>query len=278
VQAFVQQGSSLYIGGSFSNAGGVPCNYIAKWDGTNFSALGAGTNAPVFALETNGTDLYAGGYFNMAGGAPANFVAMWDGTNWNPMGNGFDAWVLDLQWDGSQLWAGGTFTKSGVLDMVRVARWNGTDWQPVGSGLRNGLLWPVLFVYDIEQDGDDVFMGGSFSTAGVHPSYGIARWNVNLTDVEDEKIEIPTDFMLSQNYPNPFNPSTTIDFHIMEPGQVTLTIYNALGKEVAVAADDYYSAGSHSVYFNASDLPSGVYFYRIETGSFAETKKMTLLK
>jgi len=98
-----------------------------------------------------------------------------------------------------------------------------------------------------------------------------------VTDVENEEI-IPTEFSLHQNYPNPFNPSTTINFSIPSSEFVTIKVYDLLGNEVATLIDEYRPAGSYEVDFNAADLPSGVYLYRIQAGDFTEAKKMILLK
>ena len=86
------------------------------------------------------------------------------------------------------------------------------------------------------------------------------------------------DYYLSQNYPNPFNPSTTIQYSIPESGNVQLKIYNLLGEEVATLVNDFKNAGSYQVRFNASDLSSGIYYYRIESEKFIQVKKMVLIR
>lgn len=101
--------------------------------------------------------------------------------------------------------------------------------------------------------------------------------NPAITSV-DEPEEKPNEYKLSQNYPNPFNPTTTIEFSIVEPSEVELTVYNILGKEVSNLVDKNLSAGSHEVQFDASELPSGVYFYTLRTDDFMNTKKMILIK
>jgi TctA family transporter len=83
---------------------------------------------------------------------------------------------------------------------------------------------------------------------------------------------------LSQNYPNPFNPSTEIKFSLPEASNVKLTIYDAIGKQVAVLVNDYLATGSYRYTWNASNLASGIYFYRIEAKNFNMVKKMVLLK
>lgn len=90
--------------------------------------------------------------------------------------------------------------------------------------------------------------------------------------------ETPEVFSLSQNYPNPFNPTTKINFSIPKQGFVTLKVYDMLGKEVATLVNETKFAGNYSVDFNGSNLPSGTYFYRIETDDFSDVKKMILVK
>jgi hypothetical protein len=96
------------------------------------------------------------------------------------------------------------------------------------------------------------------------------------TSVEDE--DIPNEYVLHQNYPNPFNPSTTIKYAIRERSLVELRIYDILGSEVNVIVNEEQSAGNYEVDFSATSLPSGIYFYKLQAGSFVETKKMMLMK
>ena len=81
-----------------------------------------------------------------------------------------------------------------------------------------------------------------------------------------------------QNYPNPFNPTTTIEYALPASGYVTLEIYDVLGREVKTLVNDNESAGYHFVVFDASELPSGVYFYRISAGKYTSVKKLVLVK
>jgi len=86
------------------------------------------------------------------------------------------------------------------------------------------------------------------------------------------------DFALKQNYPNPFNPSTIVEYNIQEAGLVSLKVFDVLGKEVATLVNEEKAVGTHNVTFNAGNLPSGIYFYRINAGKFTSTKKMMLAK
>jgi len=94
----------------------------------------------------------------------------------------------------------------------------------------------------------------------------------------NEEIITPSEFVLYQNYPNPFNPLTTIRYEIPQTGFVTIRVYDILGREVAALVNEEKPAGSYEVIFNASQLSSGVYFYRIKTEEFVQTKKLILMK
>ncbi|MCX6162210.1 MAG: YCF48-related protein [Ignavibacteriae bacterium] len=89
---------------------------------------------------------------------------------------------------------------------------------------------------------------------------------------------LPNSFMLSQNYPNPFNPTTNISYSISSPGVVSIKIYNMLGKEINEIVNEFNAAGNYSIKFDGSDLPSGLYFYKMSVNNFTETRKMILIK
>lgn len=88
----------------------------------------------------------------------------------------------------------------------------------------------------------------------------------------------PKEITLSQNYPNPFNPSTNIQFSLPQNSTVALHVYNLLGQRVQTLVDGQITAGIHNISFDASQLSSGIYFYRIEAGGFVQTKRMMLIK
>jgi hypothetical protein len=98
------------------------------------------------------------------------------------------------------------------------------------------------------------------------------------TGTENNISVIPEKYSLAQNYPNPFNPVTKINFAIPKQGFVTLKVYDILGREIRSLVNEVKPAGNYSVDFNASELSSGVYFYRIESGSFTDIKRMVLIK
>ncbi len=89
---------------------------------------------------------------------------------------------------------------------------------------------------------------------------------------------MPAEFGLEQNYPNPFNPNTKIEYKLASREYVRLNVYNMLGQEVAALVEGVKDAGTYNAEWNASGVPSGIYWYRIDAGSFSETKKMILVK
>lgn len=170
VKAIAVKGTDVYAGGTFTTAGGVPANGIAKWDGTSWSALGSGIDGEVKALAFVGSDLYVGGFFNAAGGVAASKIARWNGTNWSAVGSGADNIVYALAVSGNNLYVGGAFKKAGGLVANNIAGWNGSSWFVLGSGIDSTVL-------ALAAGGGSLYAGGIFATAGGTSAKDIARWN-----------------------------------------------------------------------------------------------------
>ncbi|MDQ3022668.1 MAG: T9SS type A sorting domain-containing protein [Bacteroidota bacterium] len=127
----------------------------------------------------------------------------------------------------------------------------------------------ILGIVKYKNDGDTVFVSNYFSVYKVWESL------VNINIVSNN---IPAQILLSQNYPNPFNPTTHLEFRISNLEFVSLKVYDILGNEVTTLVNENKPAGNYSVEFNGEGLPSGIYFYKLETENFSETKRMILLK
>ncbi|HEX2982563.1 MAG TPA: T9SS type A sorting domain-containing protein, partial [Ignavibacteriales bacterium] len=136
------------------------------------------------------------------------------------------------------------------------------EWVPPSSGTYTVKIFTEL-LYDENKSNDTLT-----KSITVIKNIGIV----------DEMDIIPDVYSLSQNYPNPFNPTTVIRYGLPEAGQVELKIYDMLGREVETLVSDFRNAGMHEVKFNAAELSSGVYIYRIKSGSFVQTKKLMLIK
>ncbi len=188
-------GPALYAGGFFSTAGGVGANHIARWDGTNWSALtsgigGAGQTVNSLAVfdDGSGPALFVGGSFTSAGGVSAISIAKWDGASWSALGSGMggvsvpsvnDMLVFD-DGSGPALYAAGSFATAGGTSASRIARWDGASWTALGSGLAStGVLnGAALAAYDDGAgEGPSLFAGGRFTDAGGTPAANVGQWH-----------------------------------------------------------------------------------------------------
>lgn len=180
-------GAALYVAGTFTTAGGVTVNRVAKWNGTSWSALGSGlgggTTPTVDSLvvfdDGSGARLYAGGNFTTSGATSVKYVAKWTGSAWTQVGLGLAAQVYALavfnDGTGAKLYAGGSFTSANSVTYNRLAKWSGSAWQAVSSGL-NGEVRSLAVHND--GSGSKLYVGGLFTQAGGSVTANrIARWS-----------------------------------------------------------------------------------------------------
>jgi len=178
--------SNVYVGGSFTTAGGVPAKNIAKWDVSTatWSALGSGMNGSVqsIAIDPGTGDVYAGGYFIFAGGVSANCIAKWDVTlsTWSALGGGMDGDfdIVDaLAFDSvnNMLYAGGYFEKADGVTVNNIAQWNvaGSSWSALGTGTDDEVN---ALAYDSVNN--MLYVGGYFTEANSITVNGVALWNI----------------------------------------------------------------------------------------------------
>ncbi|HKI79877.1 MAG TPA: T9SS type A sorting domain-containing protein [Ignavibacteriaceae bacterium] len=227
------------------------------WDTTNFSQVANYIMVVKFYNEKIG--------FACANDGANNIICYTvdGGQNWKTSAT-FDYWGEDIE-----------FIKRGDSFNVAVASANaiqfsadtGKTWT-ADSSLNKGGIFAISFP-DIKNAW--ALSGYGYVNGVYHKAYDFTTGLQNLDF-------IPTDFVLFQNYPNPFNPSTKIRYTIPQREMVTIKIFDMLGREVSNLINEEQSAGQHEVNFKADNLPSGIYFYRINTGSSAIVKKMILLK
>lgn len=168
----------LYVGGAFTNAGGVAAaDYIARWDvsASTWNALGTGADFWVLALQfaPDGT-LYAGGAFNDMGGTGADFLARWNGSAWSVVSSAtaLNALVNGLAYGNGQLYVGGAFTNAGGIAAAdRIAAWNGSAYAALGTGMDDAVAAIAVGPNGL------VYAGGQFNTAGGVAAPNIAVWN-----------------------------------------------------------------------------------------------------
>jgi len=274
VTDMVVYNGDLVVSGYFTDADGINANYIAKWNGSSWSSLGSGMDGKVTALAVYNSELYAGGLFENAGGAAAKNIAKWNGSSWSPVGGGITEQVFTLAVYNNKLYAGGAFRTLTGNAGDYIMSWDGTQWEAAGLGTDG----PVIALYP---DISGLIVGGSFSTAGGDSADNIAKY-FTATGI-DEKNSNPYEFSLSQNYPNPFNPETKIKYTVPSTLEVSLKVYNVLGKEVATLLNEVKQPGNYEARFSVDEnngitLSSGIYLYKLTAGSFIRTRKMIFLK
>ncbi len=164
--------------------------------------------------------------------------------------------------------------------VMAAGKWSNGVWtvefkKPYGGSEYDFVVAPgtfVSFTYEIfDNEGADHWMNGFDATILTLDFSG-------LTDVEDISGNMPTSYNLEQNYPNPFNPSTKISFSVPTAGLVNIDVFNAIGQKVTTLVNEQMNAGNYSVDFNAVNLTSGIYFYKMTSANYSATRKMILIK
>jgi hypothetical protein len=271
-------GSYMIAGFVADNVGPVDnCFWDTQTSGQNSSS--GGTGKTTVEMKTSTTFLSAG----------------WDDTIWN-IGDGINDGYPYLDWQNP----GGTampvelssFSAAAIGSTVKLS-WNtATEINNYGFEIER-----MSNVKGQTSDGWEKmgFVNGngnsnstksySYEDKNVTPgkySYRLKQIDSDGQFEYSKTIEVDMNgvnkFELSQNYPNPFNPTTTIRFNLPEAGNVKLTLFNILGQEIKTLVNEVKEAGTHTINFNAGELNSGMYIYKIEAGSFVQTRKMTLVK
>ena len=157
---------------------------------------------------------------------------------------------------------------------------SGTTWAQHAKLLPSDGAESDQFGYSVSISGDYAVVGAYFDDDNGFKSGSAYVYNgfTSPVGVASEIASLPAEFSLSQNYPNPFNPETVIEYALPVRSDVKLIIYNLRGEEVALLFNGALPAGNHQVTWDASNFASGIYFYRLQAGSFVQTRKMVLLK
>jgi photosystem II stability/assembly factor-like uncharacterized protein len=242
--------TSIYAGTPYGvyATGPNPVNWSARFDGV--------TNPYIRSVVTDGANLFVG---TSLGGV---FRSTDRGQTWTGLNAGFGMMeVVSVAAQSNLLVA---YTDSGIA----VSAGGGTGiWTSLKSGLPASTRITAATFVD-----ENLFVGMDGAGIWKRPIAGIV--NAVRTDVPQS----PTEYLLRCNYPNPFNPSTTIRYGLPERSHVYLAVYNTLGQQVTVLQNGEQEAGYHEVTLDASSLPSGVYFYRLQAGTCVETRKLCLVR
>ena len=171
-----------------------------------------------------------------------------------------DVWAIVID-DNENIWIG---TPGGGM-----AKLSGNTWELFDSG-NSGL--PHNDIRNLTKDHENRIWISTYNG-------GVAMYDAGATTAAGPHAsQLNKGFVLRQNYPNPFNPSTRIKYQLPQAGHIALKIYNILGQEMANLVDQFQLAGEYEVAWNAFNFPNGIYFYRLSSGEFVETKKLLLVK
>ena len=253
---------SLAVSGSDLFAGTSKGVFHSTDNGASWASANNGlTDTLIFTLaafsnETGGTNLIA---VTPVGGV---FLSMDNGGRWSAVNNG-----LNPVWGISSVAAfGNNFFGGSDVAGVYVSTNRGTSWTSANDGLKD------LEIVSITVLGSNLYVGTLREGVWRRPLTEL------ITSLRQDSSVLAFRFTLKQNFPNPFNPTTVITYQLSAVSKVTLRVYDVLGREIKELVNDRESAGVHSVRFNASNLPSGVYLYRLQAGNYSDTKKLLLLK
>jgi|GEM_PF-5459157 len=271
--------SELYAGGYFDQSGDSPVLYVAKWDSAsrtweNLNNSGV-LNNWILDMTTYNNELLVAGLFSISSDKDSSMVAKWnsDNQNWEQVGSGVRfGEVRAFENYNDKLYIGGFFK------MENSDKWCAIAYLDVESQIWKCLDFSMEgIVSDMMIYQNKLYIVGDFHTAGGKAAAHITSF-IDPTLVSNEEFEALTSFRLLQNYPNPFNPTTNINFNLPAAGYIKLEVFDVLGRKVAELANEHLNSGSHSILFDAGNLASGLYVYRLEANNQVLTKKMTLIK
>ena len=251
--ALAVSGTKIFAGSGWGNVY-LTTNNGALWTCVPTGAGWAFNN--VISLASSGMNVFAGTVFRGV------FHSTNDGANWTAINTGLTdtAEGCCLAICGANLFAG---TRRGG---VFLSTDNGASWSAANTGI------PPVRVLAL-------FVNGEYLLAGTDGA-GVLRRRLSemIMSIDARTGELPSEFHLRQNYPNPFNPSTTIKFELPKSSQVRLIVFDLFGREVSVLVNERKESGYHEIKFDGSNLATGVYFYRLQAGDLAQTKKLLLVK
>jgi photosystem II stability/assembly factor-like uncharacterized protein len=252
--------SSLAVNGAilFAGTSGYGSVYRTNNQGVSWSSIIIpNSGSGVSSLAIVGNNLFAGI------GSGGMFMSTDNGATWDSVNTGLsNIYITSLLAINGNLFA--SIWENGII----LSTDSGANWKQVAGGI------PSLgYISALGTNGIDLFAGAYSNGVWFRPLSEMITSVIN----SPQKV-IPERFSLEQNYPNPFNPLTNIKYSIPKASLVNMKVYDILGNEITTLVNEEKSAGTYELKWNAANLPSSVYFCRIQAGSFVETKKMILLK
>jgi hypothetical protein len=250
VTSLAARGSSVYAGArktSQFNDGGV---FLSLNNGSNWNITGLIKS--IESLAVSESNIYAGM------GLGGVYLSSDNGSNWTQAGSLANHFVNRLAVSGTNVFAGT------LDDGIYISKDNGTTWSQAG--------WSGEEIVSLAVNDSNIIA----SLVGTKGTW--CRTLSEIAGVSNEVNILPQIYTLFQNHPNPFNPNTVISYSLPSASDVKLIVFNSLGQTVRVLEIGYKNTGTYMVTFDATELPSGIYFYRMEAGQFSQVKKMMLIK
>jgi hypothetical protein len=257
INAFLVNGSNLFAA---TSGHGV---FLSTNSGAFWTAVNTGltsTYGYIDALGAINSNLFAGSY------QTGIFLSTNNGSSWSSVSTGLAKNISVYYPVLSLVTSGTTIFAAPYGTGVYMSTNNGTSWSAVNLGIKH------MGVRALAVLGGYLFAGGDSSGVMRRPLSEFA------TSVEQTSAGLPAACTLDQNYPNPFNPTTTIRYALPQRSQVKLTVFNALGQAVCTLVNGTEEGGIHEVGFNGNNLASGVYFYRLQSEGFLQTRRLLLIR
>jgi hypothetical protein len=243
--AFAKIGNTLIVG---VEATGIltSTNNGANWTQSSLN------NRSVLALKVVGSNIFAGAETGV-------YLSTNNGSNWT-LTSLSKRYVYSMAVIGTNIFAS---TEQGIY----LSKDNGASWTKKNEGLSSSIIDGLRLVVS-----DNFIFASSLNTS---------VWRRSIVDIINVRListEVPSSYELKQNFPNPFNPVTKIIFSLPNNSHIALKIYDMQGKEIALLINEELKNGTYEYLFNGEYFPSGVYFYRMETPEFSQSKVMVLVK
>jgi hypothetical protein len=269
IGTMIEYDGKLVIGGSFDGISGVPAVSVASWDGSRWETMNL-ESQPYYYPHPGITHLIVhNGALVAAGVLPgyASPVLQWERTSWKPVGAiaGYGVHVAS---------AGNEIYLAGLIDIgnglrAGLARWSGQEWEPLGSGTNDQ-------VNALKPWRESLYVGGRFTMAGGHSSFGMGRWDGLLSVLGAPRVT------LAPGTPNPFRATSSFTYRLASAGRVHVSVIDIRGREILVLEDGERSDGNHTIVWNGRGrdgkaAPSGVYFVRVQGPGGAETTRKAVL-
>ncbi len=302
ISCLASLGSNIFAGCLDYPYNGI---FLSSNNGQNWSQVNNGLPAgnSIVALAVLDSNLFASTGYNMI------FRSTNNGALWTPVNNGIPvSKITSFAVIGERIFAGCVYQGSNLGFGVFMSTNNGENWNAVNTGLTSlrimylsktgtnllaatdssvffssnyGTSWIKINEGFTSNSSYYVYASDNFIYSATSTTLGNNLWRrpiSEITGVEQKDSESPRGFNLKQNYPNPFNPTTNIKFSISKTEQVKLIVYDVQGREVQTLVNEALKPGTYGAAFNGTTLNSGVYFYKLITDGFTETKKMLLIK